>query len=143
MRCLVAGHNGHRTSHRRPTPERSAPDAGPVPDTAGAAARTAAVRAAGRAKAHALRRQMSDQGLRTAADHRDTHPRPVHRARVQVHTQGTCPPAVRHERVIPGEMVGGGMSRRSAPVPYGARRVSCLSCNQPVKNAFIIFNKIE
>lgn len=90
VRCVVAGHNSHRTSHRRPTAERAAPDAGPVPDTAGSTARAAAVRAAGRAEAHALRRPVPGQGLRAAADHRHTHTRPVYRARVQVHTQGTC-----------------------------------------------------
>jgi len=88
MRCLVAGHNGHRASYGRSAAQLVASDEGPVPDTAGSAARVAVVRPAGRAQAHALRRQMSDQRLRTAAHHRHTHTRPVRRPRVQVYTQG-------------------------------------------------------
>lgn len=84
---MVAGHNGHRVSHRRPAAQWTAPDAGPVPDSAGPAAGAAAVGPAGRAQAHTLRGPLSDQGLRTAADHRHTHPRSVRRPRVEMHTQ--------------------------------------------------------
>lgn len=86
LRCLVVGNNGHRVSYRRSAAQRVAPDEGSISNTAGTAARVAVVRPAGRAQAHAFRRQMSGQRLRTATHHRHTHTRSFHRPRVQVYT---------------------------------------------------------